>query len=202
MMDSAKSEYREPVVRDPFNLSTLETVPAPDGTWDGIEAALRQQRRWKHSILGLSAAAVAVFALLTTIVQVDPFGPVAGTSQTSLAQEKPDSAPGLPDATSPVSGSVSDSSAEQPIDQLLALQQLSRQLERNVRLFRTEVGPMSARDVVYTIELEDLVAQVDQAINQQPGSRVLWTQRINLLMDLNRIYSSELRRNQVPLASL
>jgi hypothetical protein len=61
---------------------------------------------------------------------------------------------------------------------------------------------MPAEMVVYQVELEDLVAQVDAAISQQPDSSELWQQRVSLLLDLNQIYGAGLRREEPYVASL
>ncbi|MNC99181.1 hypothetical protein D3C83_173790 [compost metagenome] len=61
---------------------------------------------------------------------------------------------------------------------------------------------MPAQTVVYQVELEDLVAQVDDALSLKPDSRELWSQRVNLLLDLEQLYQRELRRDDSNLASL
>ena len=61
---------------------------------------------------------------------------------------------------------------------------------------------MPEQALIYQVELQDLVAQVDEAINQNPQSRELWSQRVNLLLDLNQIYGAQLRREYDQLASL
>jgi hypothetical protein len=67
---------------------------------------------------------------------------------------------------------------------------------------RANVGVMPAEMVVYQVELEDLVAQVDGAISLKPDSSELWRQRVNLLMDLNQVYGAGLRREYQQVASL
>ncbi len=87
-------------------------------------------------------------------------------------------------------------------ENLQSLQRLSGRLEQNLNYLRTGIGAMPAEMVVYQVELEDLVAQVDAAISQQPESSELWQQRVNLLMDLNEIYGVGLRREEPYVASL
>jgi hypothetical protein len=85
---------------------------------------------------------------------------------------------------------------------LASLEALSRQLEQRVRYLRSEAGTLPADTLVYQVELEDLVAQVDEALSRQPGSPELWSQRVNLLLDLDQLYRQSLRREQARMASL
>jgi hypothetical protein len=87
-------------------------------------------------------------------------------------------------------------------ENLQSLQGLSQRLEQNLAYLRTGVGAMPAEMVVYQVELEDLVAQVDAAISEHPDSSELWRQRVNLLMDLNQVYGAGLRRDEPFVASL
>ena len=83
-----------------------------------------------------------------------------------------------------------------------SLVNLSQRLERNLRVIRREVDVMSGQALIYQVELEDLVAQLDEAINWQPESKALWAQRVNLLQDLNQLYQQQLRRDVSQIASL
>ena len=56
--------------------------------------------------------------------------------------------------------------------------------------------------LVYQIELEDLVAQVDDELSMRPDSLELWSQRVNLLLDLATLYQNQLRRDYHAMASL
>ena len=51
-------------------------------------------------------------------------------------------------------------------------------------------------------ELEDLVVQVDEQLSRTPDSAALWSQRVDLLVDLERLYESGLRREYHRMASL
>ena len=75
-------------------------------------------------------------------------------------------------------------------------------MENRVRTFRTEIGGMPTNSLVYQVELEDLIAQVDNELSIQPDSVELWSQRVNLLLDLSRLYQNELRRDYRRMASL
>jgi hypothetical protein len=89
--------------------------------------------------------------------------------------------------------------APQTLDSLVAL---SQQLERRVRTFRSGVGGMPTDSLVYQVELEDLTAQVDDELSMRPDSLELWSQRVNLLLDLSLLYENQLRRDYQRMASL
>ena len=69
-------------------------------------------------------------------------------------------------------------------------------------LTRSQAGVMPTSSVIYQVELEDLVAQVDEALSMRPDSMDLWSQRINLMLDLSQLYQNELRREYHLMASL
>ena len=89
-----------------------------------------------------------------------------------------------------------------PGDTLDSLIAISQQLEGRVRLYRSEVGGMPSNDLVYQVELEDLIAQVDGELMMNPESVGLWNQRVVLLTDLSRLYENRLRRDYRQMASL
>lgn len=163
--------------RDPFGLSALPPVQPPGDAWPRIAAALQRRRR---RTVALAAAAGVTLAL-------------AIGWQLHKGFETPASGPGPIQARN-------DSVA--PPDTLGALVDLSRRLEAHLRELRAESGAMPAELLVYRVELEDLIAQVDDAISRQPESGALWSQRVNLLLDLHQLYRQELRREQGLVASL
>ena len=55
---------------------------------------------------------------------------------------------------------------------------LSQRLEGRLRPIRAGVGDLPARAVVYQVELEDLVVQVDEELSSRPDSLPLWSQRV------------------------
>jgi hypothetical protein len=61
---------------------------------------------------------------------------------------------------------------------------------------------MPTDSLVYQVELEDLIAQVDEELSVNPESLELWSHRVNLLLDLSRIYENQLRRDYHRMASL
>jgi hypothetical protein len=103
----------------------------------------------------------------------------------------------------PIAGDATRIQAPAPTgDTLDALVALSQRLEGRLRHIRTEVGRLPANAVVYQVELEDLVVQVDEELSRQPDSLALWNQRVALLLDLERLYENSLRREYDRIASL
>jgi hypothetical protein len=184
--------------RDPFGLSSLPGLQPPTDGWNAIATALQQQRsRRSRWISGLAVAASVTLAL-GLVVGLPPSEPVlpAG-SVAQLEQPRTDT------QSQPEQEALPEAAAAAPTpENLLTLQKLSQRLEQNLAYLRSGVGSMPAEMVVYQVELEDLVAQVDAAISQQPDSSQLWQQRVNLLLDLNQIYGEGLRRDDPYVASL
>jgi hypothetical protein len=89
-----------------------------------------------------------------------------------------------------------------PAETLDAMIELSQQLERRLRTTRAGTGDLPAGAIVYQVELEDLVAQVDEELSRRPDSLNLWGQRVTLLMDLQQLYEDRLRREYRQVASL
>lgn len=94
---------------------------------------------------------------------------------------------------------VAPTAVPQTLDSLISL---SQQLENRVRSFRAEVGGMPTDALIYQVELEDLVAQVDDQLSMNPDSLDLWSHRVNLLLDLSQLYEKQLRRDYRRMASL
>lgn len=172
---------------DPFGLARLPTRDAPDNGWPAVELALKRHRPVRRSLVWLASAATVALA--------------AGLYLQFPAQW---AGGDRPIATSPsnVATGVPARASARPQDDVLALIALSQQLEKNLRLVRAEAGAMPAQSLVYQVELEDLVTQLDEAISQSPDSRALWSQRVNLLLDLNQLYQVQLRRDYRHVASL
>jgi hypothetical protein len=79
---------------------------------------------------------------------------------------------------------------------------MSQDAERQLRRLRGQVSAMPSELVVYQVELQDLIAQVDDAISLSPESAALWGERLSLQLDLMKLYSSQLRREYARVASL
>ena len=177
---------------DPLNLRSLPPVSSDHDGWPAIESALLQQRKraraWRFGGGALAAAATVVLALALTVnapVQenMPAAGPDSGVAATDRATQETQPLP------------LQEPSVE-------SLMVMSRQLENRVRQFRDNVGDMPARELVYEVELQDLIAQVDEGLSRNPGSVELWSQRVNLLMDVASLYESNLRRDYYRIASL
>ena len=178
--------------QDPLNLRALPLVSPREDLWPAIENGLRHSARRANArragaALALAAAVVLAFGLILRL-------PTSGPAMVPTQQATTD------DGAQPV---LVDSGPQPaaPAD-LEALIALSQRLKRRLRHIRAEVGDLPARAVVYQVELEDLVVQVDEELSRTPDSVPLWTQRVDLLMDLERLYQSGLRREYRQLASL
>lgn len=168
--------------RDPLNLGSLPLVAPDSDGWPVIESALAQHRRrqrlTRYAGGALAAAAVLMLAIgLYTQQPAPALGPVI------------ESAP----STAAAAGET------QTLDSIIAL---SQQLENQLRSYRSEVGGMPTDSLVYQVELEDMIAQVDEELSMSPDSLDLWGQRVNLLLDLSQLYQNQLRRDYRRMASL
>lgn len=179
--------------RDPFELSQLPQPVPPGDPWPAIASALQRRRRGHFAAF---ATAAAVMLALGLGWQLRPPGSDAALSTPDA--EVASSTPGRTEPA-PAGAAPGQSFAANP---LASLEALSQQLEVRVRRLRTEAGPLPAEALVYQVELEDLVAQVDEAINRRPESAELWSQRVNLLLDLDQLYRQALRREPGQVASL
>lgn len=92
-----------------------------------------------------------------------------------------------------------ESATPPTLDSLITL---SQELERGIRSYRSEFSGMPTDSLVYQVELEDLIAQVDDELSVRPDSTRLWSQRVNLLLDLSQLYEKQLRRDYHRMASL
>ncbi len=173
---------------DPLNLGSLPMLKPEEDGWPAIETALlaqnRQQRLRKMAGGSLAAAATVLFAVILVLGQ--PFSSVespAPESARSPALQEPESAP----------------LREPTLESLIAM---SQQLEGRVRLYRNSVGDLPSNALVYQVELQDLIVQVDEQLSMNPRSTELWGQRVNLLLDVTQLYESSLRRDYQQMASL
>jgi len=176
--------------RDPLNLRSLPLVSPPSDDWPAIEAALRERhgRRRLLKIAGGALAAAASVTLAVSLILIRPAalpGRDAGMVQEPIAQAD--------------KATAADAGSRNNVETLIAL---SQRLETSLRHIRSEVGVMPTSSLIYQVELEDLVAQVDEELSMRPASTELWSQRVNLLLDLSQLYRNELRRDYHQMASL
>ena len=173
---------------DPLNLGSLPLLKPEDDGWPAIEAALLEQNRHQRlkrvAGFALAAAASVVLALALMIGQPFDTGDITppGMTQTAAVQE-PESAP----------------LKEPALESLIAM---SQQLESRVRLYRNQIGDLPSGALVYQVELQDLIVQVDEQLSMNPESAELWGQRVNLLLDVTQLYENSLRRDYQQMASL
>jgi hypothetical protein len=195
-MNSAKVYLMQPLMQkqeDPFNLRGLPMAEPPRDGWPVIEAALRQDRQrrttWRYAGAALAAAATVTLALGLSLRQ-----PLPTPAEQPLVQAQPAAQASL--AGAPDTGSASST------DTLDSMITLSQRLEGRLRNIRVGVGDLPASSVVYQVELEDLIVQVDEELSMQPDSLALWSRRVDLLIDLERLYENSLRRDYQHMASL
>ena len=183
--------------KDPLGLADLP-APQPEAgsaerDWAAVSAALdaddRNRRQWWLG--ALAAAATVVFVLaIATIPRHQPENVMpgeqvaAGTGEPAPLQQAPESSPAVSQPTT---------------TDLIAM---SQQMERQLLQIRGQVGSMPSEFVVYQVELQDLIGQVDDALSMSPGSQALWGQRLSLQMDLMKLYRNQLRRDYSHLASM
>lgn len=158
---------------DPLNLRSLPQVAPPSDGWPQIRAELVRSRRKRRLATRFGGALAAAAAVMLAV---------------GLYLQQP----------SPVGGPV-ETPAPQTLDSVIAL---SQQLESRVRAYRGEIGGMPTDALIYQVELEDLIAQVDDELSMRPDSLELWSQRVNLLLDLDALYRNQMRRDYHRMASL
>ncbi len=178
--------------RDPLNLSGLPLIEPPSDGWPIIEAALKDAAQGSsRRRYGTFLAAAAVVTLAVGVFY----------QQGQFEQEpKLDARSTAMDTQGPLA--AVEKSPEPQLAMLDSLMGMSQKLERNLRLMRSGVGDLPLDSMMLQVELQDLVAQVDDALSLTPDSEELWGQRVNLLVDLAQLYQGQLRREQAQLASL
>ncbi len=194
----------KPEIRDPFGLSGLPDLQPPSDAWNGIASQLQQaQRRRQRWLTGLAVAA-SMTLVLGVVLIIPKIGPPSGLQTgAELASQEKSQQPAVPQADKAIEPDpIAETTPDPASENLRSLQKLSQRLEQNLSYLRTGQGAVPAEMVVYQVELEDLVAQLDAAISRQPDATELWRQRVNLLMDLNQIYGAGLRRDEPYVASL
>jgi hypothetical protein len=159
--------------RDPLGLSSLPPLEPPHDDWPPVREALQRQRRVRL-LGGLLAAAAAVTLAIGLTLHAPPSDPLTDTPVETVSEQ----------------------------DILDSLVSLSQQLETQIRSHRERTGTAGSDTLLYQVELEDLVALVDEELSRDPESVQLWSQRVNLLLDINQLYKNQLRREYHNMASL
>lgn len=182
---------------DPLALRSLpQLTPEADG-WPAIRAALQAEpasgaRRGRAG--RAPAAWLAIAACLVLVVgvlmnhQAQP--PAADATP---AEHLAGPAPADP---VPAANGTAESTA---VEDLVVLSQL---LERRLRGLRARTGTMPAGSAAYVAELEDLITRVDSELSDTPDAPELWSQRVNLLLDLEVLFQHQFDEEYGRMASL
>lgn len=161
--------------RDPLGLAGLPMLePAVDG-WPAIEQALREGQARPRPGRRVALAAVAGLALAALLLAL-------------LPKQAGDPAP-LPQLAGAAGQQAADGARQE--QRLADLIYLSQGLEARLRALRADTTTLPAQSAYYVAELEDTIAQVDEAISATPAALDLWAQRVNLLLDLELIYERQ-----------
>lgn len=173
---------------DPLNLRSLPMLKPEQDGWPAIETALLEQNR-QHSLLKVTGGTLAIAATVVLAVTLTIGKPFVPSEETA-----PDT------AQAPLEQEVESAPLKEPaLESLIAM---SQQLEGRVRLYRDRVGDLPSGALVYQVELQDLIVQVDEQLSMNPQSPELWSRRVNLLLDISQLYENSLRRDYQQMASL
>jgi len=179
---------------DPLGLSEIDSLEPAKGSmekdWEAVSAALESgDRNRRNLVFGALASAASVLLVIALLTFSDPTPVSSGIDQPITTQTSSNGADELndPNLAQPTTG------------QLIGL---SQSMERQLQVIRSEVGSMPSQMVLYQVELQDLIVQVDDALSLSPDSRELWGQRVELQMDLMKLYRNQLRRDYRRLASV
>lgn len=183
--------------QDPLRLSELPPPQPGAGSmeqdWEAVSARLDAGDRERRNIWIGSLAAVASVLFVIALVNFTDFNPVATPGQHQAATPTDSDELSLP----------ADGTGQQALQPSTAeLIGLSQSMERQLQAIRAEVGAMPSGMVLYQVELQDLIGQVDDALSLSPDSRALWGHRLELQMDLMKLYRNQLRRDYHRLASV
>ncbi|MEE4175526.1 MAG: hypothetical protein V2I57_14850 [Xanthomonadales bacterium] len=182
-------------IEDPLGLGDLPLIDPPRDGWNDIRAVLAEDQRASRRqrlFRGLAVAACLV-AVVSVVLWRAPAGP---------SDPAPAPGPALVEAQSEeaVTGDTAiPTNPEATVTELIAMSQL---LEQRLRLLRDDTVSMPAESVVYVAELEDLVARVDDELSVTPESIELWSQRVNLLLDLEALFQHQFETEYGRMASL
>ena len=170
--------------QDPLDLRSLPMAEPPEDGWPAIQQALLEDRKKSRQRKRFAAIGTLATAALV-VLAVSLVWRLPGVEQ-------------VPETVETVQTDVVPSEA----DILDSLVRLSQQLEGQVQAKRKQLGSINGDALVYQVEMQDLIALVDEELSQDPRSIELWSQRVNLLLDVNQLYENQLRREYHNMASL
>lgn len=173
---------------DPLSLGSLPQLTPDEDGWPAIESALLERNRHQrlYRVAGGALAAAASLVLAVALLLGEPFGdPTGNTPQLEVQASAGEAVP--------------EPLRDPALESLIAM---SQQLEGRVRLYRDQFGDLPSGALIYQVELQDLIVQVDEELSMNPGSTELWGQRVNLLLDVTQLYENSLRRDYQQMASL
>ncbi len=187
------NERRESTHQDPLGLSELPLIDPPNDGWAGVQAALLEDRRSqrRRRVLGGLAVAASFVAVASIVLLRAPAGP-AGVEGPVTGVQIAETTEAADPSTLP----------EAPTTTVAELVTMSQLLEQRLRTLRDDTAAMPAESVIYVTELEDLVARVDNELSVSPESIELWSQRVNLLLDLEALFQHQFESEYGRMASL
>lgn len=196
MNERTDNDHRASGHQDPLGLGDLPLLDPPGDGWADIEAALRQDRRSRRRqrVLGGFAVAASLIAVISIVVLRVPAGPTG--PENSVPGEQ------LAGTSESVAGAEPSPVAEHTAATMTELVAMSQLLEERLRRLRNDTAAMPAESVIYVTELEDLVARVDHELSVSPDSVELWSQRVNLLLDLEALFQHQFETEYGRMASL
>jgi len=195
--------------RDPLGLGQLPAAKPIRDDWKAIRSALETDG---GGLNGNGAAraplpgtlpALALAASLLLVAGLVLWLPERTTTGAGVHEAAPvelATAPPPQSLQSPAeAGALTSDDAERSREQLIAL---SQGMEQRLRLLREQVGYLPADSALYVAELEDLIARVDGQLGASPDSLDLWSQRVNLMLDLEVVFQHQFDREYGRMASL
>ena len=187
------SKRMEAKHQDPLGLSELPMIDPPDDGWNGIQAVLVEDRRSRRRqrLLGGLAVAASFVAVVSIVLLRAPDGKVG--------LDTPDPGVQVAESTESTEALTLPEASDTTVAELVAMSQL---LEQRLRHLRDDTAAMPAESVIYVTELEDLVARVDNELSVSPESIELWSQRVNLLLDLEALFQHQFESEYGRMASL
>lgn len=157
-------------------LRDLAPISAPPQLWAAIRDDMDQRAttRSRRSWTWMGSALAASLAL---VVGLTLFQPVVETMP----------GPGIPQESAPSS-------------ELVQMRRLSAALEANLR--DNQQGAVSTQALEDLVLMENELGWLDMRLAGQPGNLELWQRRVEILGDMNRLYSRNDWQNQMRLTSL